>query len=274
MKKIMLFSVAALFCSATIAQDLDTKEVPVKESGKKVKDQKTLTIDGRSFKVTFTERQMETAGTQTAATAGTDNALPTTKPDYSMFDKNSKVIFTFTDGKLLSPIFAESGCPYRVNTSGNELVAFSSYCRLNTGNETVEKPTAQDTKLEMDAAAANTARVNDNKELTPAPAAPVDETKDHLPQGTVRGDNAEMNNTPASNTPPAPTKTEEIQRQTEQPVKAQSGMMATISGVVNGNSIQGTLSWTDSDGRKMSYSYSGSAASKKDMNDSHVVGMK
>src|SRR5688572_12672639 len=271
MKKIISFSLAAALCTSAFAQDVNTQErqIDKKSSENQMKEiVKSAGLDGRSFKITFTERAVDVkpAPQSGTATIPENKTMDKAVSDYSMFDANSKVMLTFSDGRLLSPVFATDGCPYKINTSGNEMHAFSAYCRLNTGNKKLnEEISAQDTKMKMDADnAANQQAVESGRaDVVTAPATtPPDETKQHLPPGTARDDNAEMKTPPAGTVPPS-VQTHDIQIQAEPPVKAQSGMMASVSGVVNGNSIQGTLSWTESDGRKMSYAFSGSAASKK-----------
>jgi hypothetical protein len=292
MKKFISFSLMVFLSSAIFAQEVDTRDVPLqkKSNSKKIKaEAKPVSLEGRSFKVTFTEKQLETKSTADTKSSNAEikdnhDALPADKPDYSMFDANSKVILTFSNGNLLSPIFSDAGCPYHVNTSGGDLVAFSASCKLNSGNEHLRNGNASghDTKMEIDAynsgKTAGDISEQHSIEAVPSQTMPADETKQHLPPGTARDDNAGMNNNTAPATeqlPPSSTRTEEIQRQTESPVSNQQHeMMATISGLVSGNTIQGTLSWTGTDGKKIAYSYSGNVASKKDTDDSRVVGMK
>jgi len=283
MKKFISFSLVALLCTNAMAQDVKSSDRQLEKKSPDVKAKETVktnSLDGRSFNVTFAERQAEVKpAPQTDASSAKTDVKTLDKPvsDYSVFDANSKVMFTFSDGKLLSPIFMDDGCAYRINTSGNEMYAFSSYCRLNTGNKKAnEEVTAHDSKMEMDASNANkqVAKEPGSPDVMNAPATvPPDETKQHLPPGVARDDNADLNTPPAGNVPPS-MQSKDVQRQDESPVNNAAGSMATISGVVNGNAIQGTLSWTETDGRKMSYAFSGGAATKKDMNDSQVVGMK
>ena len=49
---------------------------------------------------------------------------------------------------------------------------------------------------------------------------------------------------------------------------------ATWSGTVEGNKIQGNLSWTLNDGRTVSYSFTGSAATQKDLDSMQELGLK
>jgi hypothetical protein len=284
MKKIISFSLVAFLFTSAFAQDVNSKEgqIDKKSTDKKVyQSAKEKSLDGRSFKIAFSEKQSDVKPvTQTGVATPTPDSKTLDKPvsDYSMFDANSKVMLTFSDGKLLSPVLADEGCPYKINTSGNEMYAFSSYCRLNTGNKKVndQQSTAHDTKMEVDAANAAQPVSNETSmqgDIQAPVTTPPDETKQHLPPGTARNDNADLNTPPAGNVPPS-VSGDVIQRQVEPPVTTMNGTMATISGVVNGNSIQGTLSWNESDGKKMSYTFSGSAATKKDINDSKVVGMK
>jgi len=281
MKKYISFSLAALLFTNAFAQEIKSSEgqLEKKSSDKKSEVARQASLDGRSFKVFFTERNAEAVSAQSGVTSGSADVKTLDKPvsDYSMFDANSKVMLTFTDGKILSPIFLSEGCSYRINTSGNDMYAFSSYCRLNTGNKKVnDEMSSHDTKMEMDAANSGqpaSTGINDPKEVKAPVTVPPDETKQHLPPGTARDDNAGMNTPPAGTVPPS-VKSEDIQRQVESPVNNVSGSMATISGVVNGNAIKGTLSWTDTDGKRISYAFSGSAATKKDMNDTKTVGMR
>ena len=282
MKKLISYSLAAILCTASaFAQDTKPQEPKQKTSEKKIKEEKQASLDGRSFKISFTERQIDSKPILNAdkETVKNNGATPqTAQQDYSTFDVNSKVIITFANGQIMSPIFAGGSCPYRLNTSGNDMYAFSSYCRLNSGNEKVNSESQpHDTKMEVEAAnAANKKAAAQEKTdvINPPATMPPDETKQHLPPGTARDDNAGMNNTPPAGNVPPTMQSEQIQRQAEPPAQTQSGYMATISGVVSGNSIQGTLSWTAADGKKMSYSYSGTAATKKDTNDSRMVGLK
>jgi len=269
-----------LLGSFLYAQEVNTKQgQPEKKSyDSNVKGTaKSISLDGRSFKVTFTERQAEVKPPAQTGAVGTTDAKTIEKPvsDYSVFDANSKVMLTFSDGKILSPILADGGCPYRINTSGNQMIAFSTYCHLNTGNKKTEEATAHDTKMEVDAANAKqqVSSTGSPDLMTPPATVPPDETKQHLPPGVARTDNADLN-TPPGGQPSPVMQSEDIQRQTESPVRPDHGAMAVISGVVNGNAIQGTLTWSEADGRKMSYAFSGSTATKKDMNDSHIMGMK
>ena len=281
MKKLISFSLVAFMFSSAIAQDINSRE---EQTDKKATDNskvkevaKSTSLDGRSFKITFTESQAQVKPVSPTDVSGTDvKTLEKPVSDYSVFDANSKVMFTFSEGKILSPVLSDEGCSYRTNASGNGMYAFSSYCRLNTGNRnTNHDVTAQDTKMKIDAANAKQPASSEpgTADVTAPVTTPPDETKQHLPPGVARDDNADLNTPPAGNVPPT-TQGGDIQRQIESPVNSQPGSMATISGVVNGNSIQGMMTWTEADGRKISYAFSGSAATKKDMNDSQVVGMK
>jgi hypothetical protein len=130
--------------------------------------------------------------------------------------------------------------------------------------------------MEMNAANSNqtVTKESGSPDIMSAPATvPPDETKQHLPPGVARADNADLNTPPAGNVSPT-SQDKDIQQQDQSPVKSTLGSMATISGVVNGNAIHGTLTWTEADGKKISYAFTGGAATKKDMNDSQVVGMK
>jgi hypothetical protein len=282
MKKLISFSLMALLCSGAFSQDINSREGQTDkksiDNNNKVKEAvKKNTLDGRSFKVSFTERQAEVKPVSQTGAPITNDSKTIEKPvsDYSVFDANSKVMFTFSDQKILSPVLASDGCPYRTNVSGNEMYAFSSYCRLNTGNRKVDhEVSAQDTKMKIDAAN-STQPVSAEQgaaDITAPVTTPPDETKQHLPPGVARDDNAGLNTPPAGNESPT-IQRKDIQRQDESPLN-NSGYMAAISGVVNGNAIQGVITWTESDGRKISYAFSGSAATKKDMNDTQVVGMK
>src|SRR6188768_537182 len=136
MKKFISFSLVAMIFTNAFAQEINSK-APDKKAGEVVKP---VSLDGRSFKITFTERKAEVnPAQQPGVTAGNADTKTLDKPvsDYSVFDANSKVMLTFSDGKILSPIFLTEGCPYRINTSGNDMYAFSSYCRMNTGNKKV-----------------------------------------------------------------------------------------------------------------------------------------
>jgi hypothetical protein len=281
MKNFISISLMALLCSSAFSQNVNSQEgqTDKKTSDNNIKAEgKENTLDGRSFKISFTERQAEVKPAPQSGVPMSNDAKSIEKPvsDYSVFDANSKVMLTFSEGKILSPVLTNEGCAYRTNVSGNGMYAFSSYCRLNTGNRKATGETsAQDTKMKMDAA--NASQTVSAEPGTPDPAAPVttpaDETKQHLPPGVARDDNADLNTPPAGNVPPT-MQTQDIQRQAESPVNNQPGLMATISGVVNGNAIQGVMTWTEADGKKMSYAFSGSVATKKDLNDAHVVGMK
>jgi hypothetical protein len=280
MRKITLLALAACLCASVVAQDAGKQDgqLPKKNTGQEKEDSKMVSLDGKSFKVSFTEKRSDAApGTVSRKEKDKINnkEIQADKPDYSLFDLNSKVLLSFSGGNLLSPVFAGTGCPYKVNTSGESMLAFSAHCILNSGNAAVKmEKSSQDTKLEMDAAnATDKTAVTDpaQTDVVKVPnTMPPDETKQHIPPGTARDDNAGTHTTPPANIPPS----EQIQNQAESPVQSHSGTMATISGVVSGNSIQGTLSWTDAEGKRMSYSYSGSAATKKDMDEIRTVGMK
>jgi len=283
MKKLISSSLVALLCTGAIAQEVKSTERQLEKKSTDIKANeatKTNSLDGRSFKIAFTERQAEVKPVpQTGASSAKTDVKSIDKPvsDYSVFDANSKVMLSFANGKLLSPIFMDDGCAYRINTSGNEMYAFSSYCRLNTGNQKGnDESTAHDSKMEMDAANSNQPVTNEpgSPDIMTAPATvPPDETKQHLPPGVAHADNADMNTPPAGNVSPT-LQDKDVQQQVQSPVKSTAGSMATISGVVNGNTIHGTLTWTEADGKKMNYAFTGGAATKKDMNDSQVVGMK
>jgi hypothetical protein len=282
MKKLISLCLSSMICAGIYAQGADT---PVKtdkqqsHAAKKMKDQdKTASLEGRSFRVTFTEKPSDVKTTEAGVLD--NNPVTLNKNNSSMLDAGSKVMLTFSNGNLLSPLFDETGCPYHLNTSGEGMYAFSAYCRLSSGSETgkTQANPSQDTKLEIDADRQNSGNIqqHDAADVTGQPnAMAADETKQHLPSGTLEQENEKANgNSTVPVAPPAADKTDNLQRQSENSVQAKTGSMASISGVVTGNAIQGTLSWKDSDGRLVSYSYTGSVASKKDLNDSHVVGMK
>jgi len=282
MKKLLSFLVAVSLCYGIAAQDSKVKDNPVEKKNsslKKVKNEPgSAPLDGRAFKISFTGKKMPLA--EDKQQQSKDNNVvnsQNSRPEYPAFDVNSKVILSFANGNIFSPIFEKSDCPYRLNTSGNKDYSFTASCRLNSGNEpaTAEGSKVQDTKMEIDAAPKNMSGTEVPDLVNGPNSMPPDETKQHLPPGTDRENIPEMNNGAAKNiSPPVPTKSEEIEWQSKSPVQVQTGYLATMSGVVSGNSIEGTLSWTDADGQKVSYSYTGHAATKKDADESNVVGMK
>lgn len=282
MKNLMSFLLASAVSTCVFAQGADAKKTqPDPQKSKQEIVQPGL--NERSFKISFTQRAVDVKpGTDKPASEKISDANHD-KPDYSAFDANSRVMLTFSKGNLISPIFAEA-CPYRMNASGNEMYAFSAYCRLSSGKETKATNTEEsslDSKMKMDADHAESEIVNNPGRKEPE-VMPVDETNKHIPPGMVRDENA--GTTPVSTPVTTPQSTPATipasppgaapSKNNLAPVQIEKGPMAKISGVITGNSIQGTLSWTEADGRMVSYSYSGNAATKKDLNESSVVGMK
>ena len=281
MKKPFVFLIAAAISLGAYAQDPGMKETqePVKKSSeeKKVSEQAALpSLDGRSFKISFTDKTGGKKDDKTVMEPGsTASSVPATgNPD---FRAGNKVILSFNKSTLYSTVFESSGCPYRVNAASGAMVAFTAVCHLNTGEDkSAASAPVQDTKMEIETYQ-NQVNKQENRmdntgrrdELKPDPEL---QKSDELPV-PAQPDKASVAPPPAI--PPAAPEggTQPVVPPTTAPAST-SGYMAVVSGTVSGNSIQGTLSWTDASGTALRYSFSGQAVTSKDADENRQMGMK
>src|SRR4051812_11171353 len=132
MKKIIAITLGCFIGAGIFAQDKKAQNSDSQKQNSPSVNKKSTskaTLEGRSFKISFTEKKGEMTGNETDspgktsadATAGKSKmdkaAMQSGNSGYSMFDANSKVLISFADGNLKSPIFESNGCPYHINAN-------------------------------------------------------------------------------------------------------------------------------------------------------------
>jgi hypothetical protein len=251
--------------STTPTTSLDGKSFKITLTTKNTMDDKSGSIQGSgtSTGVTGTTETGTVDGTATTKTGtttrttGTTGAVETTSPatpapadktntaqNATGYDKNSdltnkKMVIRFENGTLQCSMLAANGinnCPYTVNSHAGNMITFSANCRNSaTGMSGTEKT--------------GTTRTTE-----------TGTTLDKSSAGT--------NDNPVTGT--ATTRTSETTTTTT----ADAGGKAMWSGTVDGNNIRGNYTWTTPDGKSVYYTFTGTKATQKDIDDAQELGSR
>jgi hypothetical protein len=257
MKKILI--VVPLLMSVVFAQNPNTKNSePEKKSG--FSDQPAANaLDGKAYKVTFKAMSEEDKLTSSDKQYNQNEPAKTVlespveknsgkSRDYSSTDQplaNTHALLKFENGSVKSSTLdkeAMNECAYHITASGSdELYSFTSFCMNNPGTS-VNKPDniIQKEKPEK-------TLIPDNSTVQTE----IGEPKTDRNMSDVKSDH-----------PVAGTNETEINRVNSHGI---SGRSASISGVINGNSITGTLVCWMENGKSIRYSFTGSRASQKEI---------
>lgn len=300
MKNLLLILPLSFSMSVALAQSSDMKPASA------------ATLDGKSFKITMTQRtssgsgEMEKDGsynkdsksnkmnessdrsmdskesdvtgtTETTGTvAGSGNVdgktSTTTKTKTTQGSGNNmemmsdkKMILRFDHGSINSSALTMHGistCPYTLSSSSGTMHTFSANCSSmssgmgSTGSDKTN-PTPSGTTGTSDT-------YNDGAKVNPATGTPAPGTPG---SGTTVGtDNTRTSTTSGTVTGSGTS--------AQAKVKTGGTVQAMWSGTVDGNDIRGNFTWTNENGQSFYYTFTGSKASQKELDEEQELGSR
>jgi hypothetical protein len=307
MKKILII-IPFLMMSTVFAQDAKTNMSETKMKSDKDKIDQTLNpLDGKAYKVTFTmagetDKKMSNMHSKTKKDnkKNASNEVGDENHDQKMSDNQTvsseagplahkHAVLRFENGMVQSSVLNKqnvSGCSYHVTATGsNQLYSFTSNCTMSTGmNSSENKSSANsssDVNKNMNNPAGNSVQSSKNDNSTGTP------TEDRMPEGknsTEPRDNTSAPNSGSTTITGSSTTVNtpgtQVQQGNQQNsamgsgLQSSSSVTASLTGLIDGNTINGTLTCWSADGKMTKYSFTGTKASKSEINSESETGMK
>jgi len=280
MKKIALALISLSISYATVAQN-EMKEKPKDTKNQSDDSKATASLEGKAFKITLTQKSAGTKVTGTNDKIKTDPAAPSmdnatktetatgevateqlsndaeisaTEERQSAFAElaNAKARLKF-EGENIKISFTKENlnvetCTYRITSGTAKFATFSANCGTRMSSTPVHDNGTVLPQTGTDQTGISTEITGTPDTGVPATATdPATTTTTTAPAGTIDAD----------------AQTKEMPVTTQSAPMTTSYVTATITGLVNGNEISGTVIFNDS-GKRVSYSYAGVIDTKKE----------
>jgi hypothetical protein len=214
---------------------------------------------------------------------------------------HKKAVLRFENGMIQSSLLSKeniSGCAYHVTSTGsNQLYSFISTC-MNTmnsshnnksyspssgnNNSTIVSPSGTDVSSPRDNTSTpntNSNSISGSESTTPSPSGSSTGTGTISTTPPVTSSPTDkMNENSLPNTANQTDSSIQLNKTQNamgtQQENSSSAVSASISGLIDGNSISGTLTCWTADGKMVKYNFTGTKASKSEINSESEIGMK
>jgi hypothetical protein len=276
MKKLVLIFLSGTISFAVPAQNTDTKNTQSKKeaSQKAVKSEPVAVLDGKTYKITLTQKDESMTSSENNA-AKTSDAIkdspdpknigqtkePVENPRLNQTQipneqgyadwSNAKGKLRFDNGMIKLSLsdreLAMENCRYNVTSGTTDLATFSAGCKMNSTEAMTDNPVPADSR-------ANTPQITDEEKSV---------AEQEMPHPD---DRVAINKQPGTRSSEQTINSPEMdQAKQDKEIKSSENKPATlnITGFVNGSAINGSIVVYDN-GKMHSYSFSGSSTGKRD----------